>query len=463
MTPSHHSTIRQDTPSVPVPRRLRRWLPDLLRDLDPVITASARASKADRYRKHFRSPLHVRMLLLHGLMGGSLRQSYGLLSSCPELLSRPADADPVVSYSQLADSSTSRPSALLAGIVPTLLARAHQQQPRADLPGDLRVLDGTFFRLSLRHAPWLELDRGAQVQVLYAPAAGTPEWIDLPENVRGNDCQALDTALVAQPERLAALRDQTLIFDLGYYSHNRFRQLLDAGIHIVTRYGQKARYEVLEDYPIQPPLLPAAGGRVTIVADQRIRLGSPNNRATPRLLDLRLVTADVLPSRKAAQRGNAVQRYQLLTDRLDLSAAEVVQSYLWRWEIELFFRWLKRTIGAFRLLGYSREAVANSVFLALMIHLITLLTSRALGFDRRSALIRAILAGLVILLAALPDDDPDSLYADRTEPFEPREQCVHRRNSAQRRSFSGRAMPLATRSDAVASQPPPHSTGLSLP
>jgi hypothetical protein len=45
--------------------------------------------------------------------------------------------------------------------------------------------------------------------------------------------------------------------------------------------------------------------------------------------------------------------HRLVTDRHDLAASEVVRLYRKRWQIELFFRWLKRELGAMRPLGRS--------------------------------------------------------------------------------------------------------------
>jgi IS4 transposase len=49
--------------------------------------------------------------------------------------------------------------------------------------------------------------------------------------------------------------------------------------------------------------------------------------------------------------------HRFVTERHDLSAREVHSLYGKRWQIELFFRWLKRQLGALRPFGQSREAV----------------------------------------------------------------------------------------------------------
>jgi hypothetical protein len=54
----------------------------------------------------------------------------------------------------------------------------------------------------------------------------------------------------------------------------------------------------------------------------------------------------------------------LATSRLDLAAESVAVGYLFRWTVELFFRWLKCTLGCRHLLADSREGVTIQVYLA---------------------------------------------------------------------------------------------------
>ena len=240
---------------------------------------------------------------------------------------------------------------------------------------------------------------GVRVPLWYRPSLDLPEVV-LVTSIKLNDCQAVDQAILGDPARLATLAGQTFVVDLGYYSHERFMRLRAAGVHLVTRRHPQATVTVEAEQPIQPPLPASAGGRIAVVADQRITLGSPNNRAGAVLPGLRLVTADVLPLAKTGHRTPTPRRYEILTDRWDLTAAEVVQVYLWRWQIELFLRWLKGHLHLPRLLGYSENAVLLSVWQAILVHLLTLLAARALGLGRRSPLL------LCRLAAALQHLDP---------------------------------------------------------
>jgi len=401
-------------------RRLRRWLAAELVALRPVVKRSATQCGAHRYRKHFTAFAHTCLLLFHGLAGlPSLRQSYPAFAGCPGLVrlsglaADPAGAELDLSFSQLAASNTSRPAAFLAGLVPVLSERVRHLgvPPGVAVPAELVILDSTFLGLSLALAPWLPPNgtgspakSGVRVQVQYRPALDLPEHC-LITDTRTNDCQGLDQAILDDPARLAALRAHTLVLDLGYYSHARFERLLAAGVHVVTRVHPQAALHVEANLPVAQPLPGLPVGRIRVQADQRVTVGSANNRAGAVLPGLRRVTAVVQPQPAAARRGAQPVTYQVLTDRWDLTAEQVVQLYLWRWQIELFLRWLKRHVRLPRLLGASRNAVELTVWLAIIVHLLTVLAAHALGWARRTPTLLAQLAWALAHLS--PADLPD--------------------------------------------------------
>ena len=386
--------------AAPPNRAMRRLLAHEFTRLQPAITRSAAACGAEHYRKHFDSFAHACMLLFHGLSRGqSLRQSYAAFACCPGLVAlsglQSAHGTVNVSFSQLAASNTSRPAAFLAGVLPAFIARVRQRGVATGaMPPDLHILDATFLRVSLQLAGWLPpvstaRKSGVQVQLQYQPAYDLPEQVAV-TTIRRNDVQRLDAMLLEQPDQLAALAGQTLLMDLGFYSHRRFADLLAANIHFVTRLHPQASVEVTADRPLQLPLDPTLPpGRITILADQEITLGSAHNRAGAVVDGLRVVTGVVQPNAAAARQQPDPCTYQVLTDRLDLSAEMVVQSYVWRWQIELFFRWLKSHLKLPRLLGYSQNAIELTIILALLVHLFCLLAAEVLAYARRSPVLLA--------------------------------------------------------------------------
>lgn len=382
-------------------RRTRRALAAELQFLKPEIVRAATVCQAERYRKHFDSFAHACLLLFHGFShGASLRQSYAMFAGSAGFLALSGlatDQDEVgVSYSQVAASNTSRPAAFLEGIIPALVQRVRNTGVSVqDMPPALHVLDSTFLRVSLTLAGWLPdrmhpRNHGVRIQCLYQPAQDIPEQV-LMTTTQTNDVGGLDQLLFADADQLAALDGHTVVFDLGYYSHHRVARMRANHIHVVTRLHPQAKVVVVADRPVQQPLPAIAGldaDQFTVLSDQIITLGSAANHYGAVLDRMRLVTARV-PS----TRTGVVHTYQVVTDRDDLSASLVVQCYLWRWKIELFFRWLKSHLNFTQLLGYSANAVLLSVVVRIIVHLLTLLIMARCGRSRRSALLHTQLVG----------------------------------------------------------------------
>jgi hypothetical protein len=154
----------------------------------------------------------------------------------------------------------------------------------------------------------------------------------------------------------------TILIDLGYYGHRQFKRLLEGGVHLLTKLHKQASYLVTDTRAVTQKKGWKQGDDL-VVSDQTITLGSPNNRRGSVLKGIRLVTS----------RNPHGEVCHLITDRFDLAAWEVAELYRRRWQIELFFRWLKRQLGTVRPLGQSREAVWLTVLIGAIVALIWLL------------------------------------------------------------------------------------------
>lgn len=320
------------------------------RTLDPSITVAAATPGTDRYRKRFTTQAHLWIMLLHVWSGSpSLRQTLGRLVGAVHWW-RAWGMDGAISLSQLARSSTSRPAACAETLLAEALAAARRvawTDRQWRLLQRAVAIDSTFIRLSAHLSPWSAYGKatpGVRIQTSLDLLGRLPTRLRLTPTAL-NDHEALRTL------DLGDLAGWTVLIDRGYYGHRQFARLRAAGVHFVAALSAQASYRIVRQHTVPAGLTPDGD---TILADHTVVLGSANNRAGAVLPGLRLV----------AYRSARGTLGWLVTDRHDLVATEVVALYRLRWQIELFFRWLKRQLGIIRPLGTSCEAVWLTVLMA---------------------------------------------------------------------------------------------------
>lgn len=333
-------------------RRIRRTL-------DPLVAQAAATPGADRYRKRFPALAHLWVLLLHVLWGStSLRITHASLSADVRWWQRWGMTS-WISLSQLARSSSSRPSACVEALLAAVVETVRKQPVANPLWHKLRrvvVLDSTFLSLSASLSPW-------SVHGGFAPGARLQTLLELgsqiPNPLRLSLADINDHTALWELD-LSPWHGWTLVVDRGYYGHQQFARLRDAGVHVIARFNEQAGYRVTAQRRTPTGRTPDGD---EILADATIDLGSPNNRRGTVVPDMRLISS--------RNRHGKVHRF--VTDRHDLTATEIVQLYRKRWQIELFFRWLKQQLGLIRPLGRSRDAVWLTILIVMVVALLVLM------------------------------------------------------------------------------------------
>ncbi len=252
-----------------------------------------------------------------------------------------------VSRSTLADANAQRPSAVFAGLLTELMGRCERGLGRR-IADAVYLIDSTSFRLSSLSADWARFSAGvygAKLHIVYNPDSARPSRAEItPANI--NDI----TVAKAMPIKAGA----TYVFDLGYYDYGWWAKLHDAGRRIVTR------------LKVSTPL--------SVVAENRVAKGSA-------ILSDRI---GHLPARQARSRRNPFQDpvrelrlrtdtgkiLRILTNDLGAPADEIAELYKRRWQIELFFRWVKHTLKIRHFLGTSENAVRIQIAVALIAFLL---------------------------------------------------------------------------------------------
>ena len=133
----------------------------------------------------------------------------------------------------------------------------------------------------------------------------------------------------------------TYIADRGYLSVALYRDLMERGAFFVIRERHTLRYRVLAALDLTVDGLVTAG-RLQVVQDAIIQL---TRDEVPTVL--RLVEFCCGP-----------HRFLVVTNRFDLTTAQIVRLYAWRWQVELLFRAWKHTLGALHLVNLSEHGIA---------------------------------------------------------------------------------------------------------
>jgi len=156
------------------------------------------------------------------------------------------------------------------------------------------------------------------------------------------------------------------LLDRGYRSAKLFNQIVEAGGDYVARCNRNEGRSVGESAELS-----AAARALGVVADEPVEYGgSKSQRVDHPLRRVTLVPPVDRPSsaRQGRPRTDQTGRDELVlvTTLLDLPAEGVVALYEERWTIELFFRFLKHTLGCQKLLSTKTQGVQLQLYCALL-------------------------------------------------------------------------------------------------
>ena len=323
--------------------------------------------------------------VLYGQLAGavSLREIEGALQSHQARLYH-LHTKPV-KRSTLADANATRPVAVFTGLFSKLMKQAHRGLRRS-LEETVYLIDSTSLRLTELSERWARFSSGvcgAKAHVIYDADAGCPVYTAVTAaNV--NDI----TAAQAMPIEAGA----SYVFDLGYYDYSWWAKLDAAGCRIVTRFKSNTPLCVIEDRTV------AKDGAILSDRIGYLPARQAKNRKSPFCDPVREVRVKI-------ETGKILR---ILSNDLNASAEEIAGLYKHRWQIELFFRWVKQNLKIRKFLGTSENAIRIQIAIALIAYLLLRLAHAGqkssltlLSFTR---LVRSNLMHLKRIDALLGDD-----------------------------------------------------------
>ncbi len=266
-----------------------------------------------------------------------------------------------ISRATLAHANRKRDWRIYADFAASLIRQArglYRNEPfGVELSSSVYAFDSTTIDLCLSLFPWAQFRKHKSAVKLHTllDVRGS-----IPANVYVTSGRVHDVNLLDQ---LVPEAGAFYLVDRAYVDFERLFDFDQAGAFFITRIKENTRFYRRQSHPTDR----FSGVR----SDQTIVLTGPKtSRLYPRPLrrihyydadkDLRLV---------------------FLTNKFLLPALTIAQLYRARWQVELFFRWIKQHLRIKRFYGISANAVKTQVWIAISIYVLIAIVRKRLGLD----------------------------------------------------------------------------------
>jgi hypothetical protein len=286
-----------------------------------------------------------------------------------------------VRRSTLADANTERAPGLFEEVAGYLSQRVGGRRTGREA---VRLIDATRIFAGKRVEQWS--GGGVKLHVVFDPDEARPTCFAVTSE-RVNDITLAKTLPVDQ--------GATYVFDKGYYDFGFWARLHQQGCRFVTRLKSNSPVTLLEERH--------ACGQ-DILFDRVVQLSQrmASRRANPMSQPVRLIGVRIQTGREIT----------VLTNDLEASATAIADLYKTRWQIELFFKWIKQNLKIAHFFGTTRNAVTIQIMAALIAYLLLRATQircqAALGLQAIARLMPGFILARRPLhgLLATPDPNP---------------------------------------------------------
>lgn len=222
---------------------------------------------------------------------------------------------------------------------------AKERTPLIDLDETIFALDSTSISVSINLAAWAsgKYSRGAvKMHTLLDLRGNIPTFIHISDGT-WHDSNVMD---YIQFESNAVYT-----MDKAYVDLTALNKMDSIGAYFVTRAKSVMRYRIIETMDTNED---------DILADQLVMLtGHKSSRLYPK--PLRIVQY---------RDAETNEELTFISNNMDISALDIANIYRNRWQIEVFFKWIKQNMTVKRTWGYSENAVRIHLWTAIISYLL---------------------------------------------------------------------------------------------
>lgn len=263
----------------------------------------------------------------------------------------------------LAYANEKRDWRVFAAVAEVLMRRARKLYQEdlsgARLPEVAFALDASIIHLSVKLFPWAYWGRsraGAlKLHTLLSLSGGIPAWALITE-ASFQEMQALDDI----PLHPGAF----YVMDRGYLDFTRLIRLENEGSWFVVRNKRHVRFRVAESRPVDK--------NTGLRCDQTIYLKTKWSRRSY-----------AKPLRRIRFRDTEYDRsFVFLTNNFDVEPDVICDLYKRRWQVELFFKWVKQHLRIRSFFGRSRNAIHCQIWTAICAYLLVAIAKKEHRIDK---------------------------------------------------------------------------------
>ena len=292
----------------------------------------------------------------------SLRDIIACLNSKPQLLYHLGFRGNVT-RTNLAYANKHRDWRLFQGIAEVLMRRAaalyRNDGLDIDVPNMVFALDSSIISLALNLFPWSYYPRTKQgavkLHLMLSLKGNLPAWAVITDTNIG------DNRMVDQ---VPIHRGAHYIMDRGYMDFVRLFHMHQAGGYFVVRCKEPVSLKVLDRKKVNK------GSGIT--CDQIVRLKSSWSKKSYPEQMRRIVFLD---------RENG-HRLVFLTNNVFSPVEVIAELYKKRWQVELFFKWIKQHLRLRAFYGRSENAVRCQIWTAICAYLLVAILKKRIGVEK---------------------------------------------------------------------------------
>jgi hypothetical protein len=266
-----------------------------------------------------------------------------------------------IARSTLADANESRDWRIYADFALTLIATArslYATDPMGvDLKQSLYALDSTTIDLCLSVFLWAKFRKykgAVKMHTLLDLHGNIPSFIRI-TNGKVHDVNILD--------ELQIEAGAYYVLDRGYIDFERLHRFTRELAFFVTRSKENVLLQRRYSHPVDK----STGVR----SDQTVILATNGSAAAYPDVLRRVVYFDAITGK----------RLKFLTNNFTLPALTIAQIYKQRWQVELFFKWIKQHLRIKVFFGTSENAVKTQIWIAVSVYVLVAIVRKRLGVE----------------------------------------------------------------------------------